>query len=734
MSAWRTTEANPDGSTQVSAIGLGAVSLVDGTGTPEAAVTAPVGSLYLRSDGGVGTTVYTKESGVGNTGWVTVAGGAASSLSATLAVGADANNVAITGLNTFTFTGGATIVDDGFGAVSIPGAGLRSVAIGATATAPLDDSVSVGYQGTPGLRAVAIGYQAGALGSGTNSVSVGYQAAAGPSGVGIGREANANGTSRNIAIGQAAVASGSDTIALGYAATSTKDNQFVVGANTAEVVEMVIGEGVSNATPIAQTLWTTTNGVGTDIVGTNLILQSGNSTGAGAVSEIGFNTPDVGTTGTLEQTAVRRLTLSEAGVNLATHQVFGTDNTYDIGSADGGTTLLSPRTIYVGTSLVLGDTGTRDANLTYNGTSMLTLAVHNGTNYNNLNVVSSTGTGALQFYDSSGDGARILNSSNNGYVLYTSENPAVTKVQFGDSAVEFSTAYGHGSKNGFRLYRGNHSPIPFYNPPATAAAPYTLTTEEQNNINCNVGATEIAHIKLPGASRQDSTGAVIGFTTRYRFLCSDAFGIRILPSGSNDTITIGGVTSLDGTGGGYIETTDVGAYVELVCTDNDTFVAINFHGVWNVDGVLVQTVASAVSATGVLSLDSTTNAIETDATSITADAALSITTTTTSALTLDSGTTGAVNLGTNANAKTVTIGNVTGATGVVYNAGSGGHTFTGNLGFYGATPVAQSAAYTRNATIVTDRTLLASASATTINNNNVLAAIVADLQAVGLFG
>lgn len=41
-----------------------------GTGTPEAAVTAPVGSLFLRTDGGAGTTLYVKESGTGNTGWV----------------------------------------------------------------------------------------------------------------------------------------------------------------------------------------------------------------------------------------------------------------------------------------------------------------------------------------------------------------------------------------------------------------------------------------------------------------------------------------------------------------------------------------------------------------------------------------------------------------------------------------------------------------------------------------
>lgn len=57
-----------------------------------------------------------------------------------------------------------------------------------------------------------------------------------------------------------------------------------------------------------------------------------------------------------------------------------------------------------------------------------------------------------------------------------------------------------------------------------------------------------------------------------------------------------------------------------------------------------------------------------------------------------------------------------------------------NVGFYGTTPAAQSAAYTRNATVVEDHTLLASASATALNNNNVLAALIADLQAVGLIG
>ncbi len=40
-----------------------------GTGTPESVVTAPVGSLFTRTDGGANTTLYVKESGTGNTGW-----------------------------------------------------------------------------------------------------------------------------------------------------------------------------------------------------------------------------------------------------------------------------------------------------------------------------------------------------------------------------------------------------------------------------------------------------------------------------------------------------------------------------------------------------------------------------------------------------------------------------------------------------------------------------------------
>lgn len=49
---------------------LNNIKVLTGSGTPEGAITAVVGSTYHRSNGGAGTSFYVKESGTGNTGWV----------------------------------------------------------------------------------------------------------------------------------------------------------------------------------------------------------------------------------------------------------------------------------------------------------------------------------------------------------------------------------------------------------------------------------------------------------------------------------------------------------------------------------------------------------------------------------------------------------------------------------------------------------------------------------------
>lgn len=49
--------------------GASGSQILQGTGSPEGVITAPVGSIFLRTDGAGSSTLYTKESGSGNTGW-----------------------------------------------------------------------------------------------------------------------------------------------------------------------------------------------------------------------------------------------------------------------------------------------------------------------------------------------------------------------------------------------------------------------------------------------------------------------------------------------------------------------------------------------------------------------------------------------------------------------------------------------------------------------------------------
>lgn len=50
-------------------IKLGPLYMFFGSASPEGAVSAPAGSLFLNVSGGAGTSFYVKESGSGNTGW-----------------------------------------------------------------------------------------------------------------------------------------------------------------------------------------------------------------------------------------------------------------------------------------------------------------------------------------------------------------------------------------------------------------------------------------------------------------------------------------------------------------------------------------------------------------------------------------------------------------------------------------------------------------------------------------
>lgn len=52
-----------------SALVAGFGNVLTGNGDPEGVITSGVGGLWLREDGDIGTTLYVKQTGSGNTGW-----------------------------------------------------------------------------------------------------------------------------------------------------------------------------------------------------------------------------------------------------------------------------------------------------------------------------------------------------------------------------------------------------------------------------------------------------------------------------------------------------------------------------------------------------------------------------------------------------------------------------------------------------------------------------------------
>jgi len=63
-------DADPSSATASNEINIGGRIFAGRSGSPESVVTAGIGSMYLQADGGAGTTLWIKESGTGNTGWI----------------------------------------------------------------------------------------------------------------------------------------------------------------------------------------------------------------------------------------------------------------------------------------------------------------------------------------------------------------------------------------------------------------------------------------------------------------------------------------------------------------------------------------------------------------------------------------------------------------------------------------------------------------------------------------
>lgn len=133
----------------------GGPQILPGSGAPESSVTAPPGSIYLRTNG----TVYRKASGTGNTGWGAVGGMTINSIqrgSIAMGTGDLSKTATITAVVTansiLSLLGQESPADPGGGAGSFVGAVTARLALTntttITATRGVTDSVTltIGYQ------------------------------------------------------------------------------------------------------------------------------------------------------------------------------------------------------------------------------------------------------------------------------------------------------------------------------------------------------------------------------------------------------------------------------------------------------------------------------------------------------------------------------------------------------------------------------------------------------------
>lgn len=70
VTAWNNNSSTSSSNADVLSGSFPAGAHLVGAGTPEGAITAAIGARYTRTNGGAGTSLYVKESGSGDTGWV----------------------------------------------------------------------------------------------------------------------------------------------------------------------------------------------------------------------------------------------------------------------------------------------------------------------------------------------------------------------------------------------------------------------------------------------------------------------------------------------------------------------------------------------------------------------------------------------------------------------------------------------------------------------------------------
>lgn len=246
------------------------VTMRAGAGSPEAIVTANIGSVYLRTDGASGTTLYTKTTGNGlNTGWSTVGGSSLSGIS----------NPAAGRLTWATGSGAVTHLLGPSDAEFLLQAGTPATATSTGNSFTLAAGDGGATSGAGGVLVLRAGHGAGGNSAG-GQVNV------------TGGSAIGSGVGGKVAISGGG---GSDTGAGGNV-----EIQAAPGGGTSGNGGDVIAQGGSGgASGNGGNLWLDGGeGVGTNKAGGWVRLRAGQNTGSGAEGYISFEVARTGAGGT----------------------------------------------------------------------------------------------------------------------------------------------------------------------------------------------------------------------------------------------------------------------------------------------------------------------------------------------------------------------------------------------------------------------------------------------------
>lgn len=309
-----------------------------GSGSPEGAVAAPVGSVYHNSTGGANTALWRKETGTGNTGWVPdTAPGAPSSTFSTITVTGLATLNSATIQTTLGVTGAtslSTLTTSGLATLNSAGIGTTLSVGGATSLSTLSTS---GLATLNGLNVTTGSTLASA--SITGTLSTGGLATLNALTV-----TNASTLATLSTSGLATLNSASITGVLSTGGLATLNSLSVTGATTLSVPLPTTSGGTgSGSTSPGNTFYFGTNATGTKgfyaLTGASIGLGTMASQNANAVAITGGTMSGVTITGgSIPNTSVTGLgTMSTQNANAIAITGGTITGITDLAVADGGT-------------------------------------------------------------------------------------------------------------------------------------------------------------------------------------------------------------------------------------------------------------------------------------------------------------------------------------------------------------------------------------------------------------